>query len=151
MLYAQTGIHALSAVPGCPGHTYEDRADKSEPRMSVHGCAHETHLRTVKDPLWASTPSAVPLNEHEQKAADEAKAGREKAVYETAAGTAQAIANITQVLAGLVEKVGAPQAPSAVPSAPEATAPAAGAAEPAAEPVKAPRPRKPAAKAGVPA
>ena len=146
MLYAQTGIHALSAVPGCPGHTYEDRADKSEPRMSVHGCAHETHLRTVKDPLWAASVLDVPLTAAEQKRADEAEAERDRLAVKNSADSAAVLAQTAQLLAEISAKLnGAPaEAPVTVPAAPEATAPAAGAAEP----VKAPRPRKGTARAG---
>lgn len=144
MLYAQSGINAISGIPGCPqGHGYAQRADKTQPRMSVHGCAHETHLREVKDPLWASTVATVPLNEAEQKAADDAKAGREKAVFENAANTAAAIGDIAQVLSGLVERVNAMQPQGTpVPAVPEAPAPVSAAPETAK-----PRTRRTAAKA----
>jgi pyruvate dehydrogenase E2 component (dihydrolipoamide acetyltransferase) len=148
VLYAMTGVRAISALPGCPGHAYDQRADKSDPHMSVECPVHEAHL--AKDPLWSPSPAHVPLNDAEQKAADEAKAGREKAVFENAASTAAAIGGITQVLAGLVDAVSAmqsPQAPATAPPAPEPTpAPAAAAPGPAKAAVK-PRARKTPARA----
>lgn len=151
MLYAMTGVRAISALAGCPGHTWEQRADKSDPHMSIDCPVHEAHL--AKDPLWSSSPAHVPLTDSEEKAADEAKAGREKAVFENAAGTAAAIGGITQVLAGLVDAVGAmqaQQAPAAAAPAPVPPAPAAGTPE-AARPAARPKGRKPRVTAGAPA
>lgn len=131
MLYAMTGVRAVSAVPGCnTGHTYEQRPDKNDPHMSIDCPAHVAHH--AKDPLWSPSPAHVPLNDTEQKAADEAKAGREKAVFENAANTAAAIGGITEVLAALVDKVNAMQSPAAAPPAPEAPAEVAGTPAPAA-------------------
>ena len=133
MLYAMTGVHALSALPGCPGHAFEQRANRNDPHMSVSCAVHERHLAETKDPLWAPTPAQVPLTTAEEQEAEAAKKATDSL------DAKQILALVAALAAG---NLGNPQAPAAAPPAvPEATAPAAGAPEPARAAVK-PRSRK---------
>jgi hypothetical protein len=139
MLYAMTGVHAQSALPGCPGHTYDQRANRSDPHMSISCAVHERHLAETKDPLWAPTPAQVPLTEAEKQEAEAAKKATDSL------DAKQILALVAALAAG---QLGNPlaavdgQAPAAVaaplaPAAPAVTAPAAGAQAP-----KGPRSRK---------
>lgn len=152
MLYAMTGVRAISALPGCPGHTYDQRADKSDPHMSISCAVHEAHL--AKDPLWSSSPAHVPLSELEKKEAEEAEANRDRLATKNSADSAAVLAQTAALLAEISAKLNAappPGAPAApVPVAPAATAPAAVTQEPA-SPAARPKGRKPRATAGAPA
>jgi hypothetical protein len=135
MLYAMTGVHAQSALPGCPGHTYEQRANLSDPHMSVSCAVHERHLAEVKDPLWAPTPAQVPLTEAEKQEAEAAKKATDsldarQILALVAALTAGNLGNPLAAPGGQAPAVPAAPAPAAVP-VPEAPAPAAGTPEPA--------------------
>lgn len=144
MLYAMTGVRAISGLPGCPGHTHDQRADKSDPHMSIDCPVHEAHL--AKDPLWAVSPVDVPLTAKEEKRAEEAEAERDKLAIKNSADSATVLAQTAALLAEISAKLNA--APAAeVPPAPEATAPAAGTPEPA-RPEPRPKARKPRATAG---
>lgn len=138
MLYAMTGVAGISGVPGCPaGHRYEDRPDQSDLHMSIACGPHEAHLKKTKDPLWAATPSEVPLTAEEKRAAERQKAQADDVVARMMSQfAAQAMAAVTA-------------APVTAPAAPEAPALVSGAPEPAA--AAKPKARRSAAKAGVPA
>ena len=132
MLYAMTGVHALSAIPGCPGHAYDQRVNKSDAHMSVSCAAHERHLAETKDPLWAPTPAQVPLTEAEKQEAEAAKKATDsldarQILSLVAALTAGQLGSPLAAVGGQAPAV--PAAPPAVPAAaPEAAAPAAGTA-----------------------
>lgn len=99
MQYAQTGIHGFIPPRGvCRGHSYDQRADKNDPHMSVNCAVCEPFL--ARDPFWAPTPSQVPLTELEQRLLDEQKS-RADAV--TAAMMAQMAQNAMAVIAAQAE------------------------------------------------
>jgi hypothetical protein len=115
MKYAQTGIRGYVPPGGaCIGHRYEDRPDQDDERMSVDCERCEPHL--AGDPLWASTPSEVPLTDKEQKAADASKATFDAVAAQAVAGLAAAFAQGGLNVAGLAATV-APGAAAALPAA----------------------------------
>jgi hypothetical protein len=136
MRYAQTGIHSYVPPGGaCTGHRYEDRPDRDNERMSVDCERCEPHL--AKDPLWASSPSEVPLTDREQKAAEASKSTFDAVAAQAVAGLAAAFAQGGLNLAQVASSV-APAAAAALPGG--GADAASGAAR------KASRPRKTAAK-----
>lgn len=131
MRYAQTGIRGYVPPAGaCMGHRYEDRPDQGSDLMSVDCERCEPHL--ANDPLWASSPSEVPLTDREQKAAEASKATFDAVAAQAVAGLAAAFAQGGLNMAQVASQV-APAAASALPGG--APAPA----------KKASRPRKTAA------
>lgn len=130
MRYAQTGIRGYVPPSGaCMGHRYEDRPDRDSELMSVDCTQCEPHL--ARDPLWAGTPSEVPLTDKEQKAAEASRATFDAVAAQAVAGLAAAFAQGGLNMAQVASQV-APAAAAALPSA--------AAAAPAAK--KAGRPRK---------
>lgn len=120
MKYAQTGIRSYVPPGGaCMGHRYEDRPDKGEERMSVECERCEPHL--AGDPLWAGSPSEVPLTDKEQKAVDASKATFDAVAAQAVAGLAAAFAQGGLNVAQLATAV-APGAAAALPAAPAAAA-----------------------------
>lgn len=127
MLYAMTGVAGISGVPGCPaGHRYEDRPDQSDLHMSIACGPHEAHLKKTKDPLWAATPSEVPLTAEEKRAAERQKAQADDVVArmmtQFAAQAMAAVAGAQQVPAPALAAPVAPEAPALVSGAPEPAA-----------------------------
>lgn len=158
MRYAQSGIHGYIPPAGaCPGHRYEDRADRSDAHMSTDCPRCEPWQ--AKDPLWAATAAEVPLTEAEKqeteavkKAADSLDA-RQVLMFAAALASGKLGEAMTAIgmppaqLAALgaavpVAPVAAP-APAPVPApVPASTAPVAGTQAPA----RTARARKPTAK-----
>lgn len=119
MRYAQTGIRGYVPPGGaCMGHRYEDRPDKGSERMSVDCVRCDPHL--AKDPLWASSPSEVPLTDREAKAAEASKATFDAVAAQAVAGLAAAMAggglNLAQ-MAAAVAPASAAALPAPVPDA----------------------------------
>lgn len=127
MRYAQTGIAGYVPPGGaCIGHRYEDRADRGDAHMSVDCPRCEPFL--AADPLWAGSPSEVPLTELEKKQLEEQKS-RADAV--TASMMAQMANQAMAVVAAQSQQAQA-----------EAAMATAAASAPAAVAKKATRPRK---------
>jgi hypothetical protein len=126
MKYAQTGIRGYVPPGGvCPGHAYEDRPDQDNPHMSVNCLVCEPHL--AKDPLWAATPSQVPLTELEQRQLDEQKARADAVTAQMMAQMAnQAMATVAaQAQQAQAEAAAATAAATAGPKRTRARKPAA--------------------------